>query len=157
MNFDIWSGTAGSLASAAIGALVALLVVWRTNFQQRAEASRGRQTAAIADMISALDEALRTAESSGKQYDVSIRALQSATARLFMEMPRGGVVREALGRYPMFIERLVARSGASPDLDEVVSSFRHNLMNLPGAKKDEQDDIATKLEELRRHIEAKWR
>ncbi|WP_324644176.1 hypothetical protein [Pseudarthrobacter sp. LT1] len=122
------NGSVGALVSAVIGGLVALLVVRLTNAQQRRAANRTVEIAAIADFISAMEEA----------WDVVLR--RSAVE----SFDRGKHTR--LMRAPAI--RLEMSSKAAQAVSEVIMFWPYeltDLMDFLHRTQDPKGPVATKV------------
>jgi hypothetical protein len=98
------SGAAGAFISAVLGGLVALLVVRLTNAQQRRGAERAVEIAAIADFISALEEAWHITLKRGAAEDFDPRkhkrSMSTAVIRLGMSGEQARPVADVMTFWP---------------------------------------------------------
>lgn len=155
---QLWSGGVGAFVAALIGGLAALLVVRLTNRQQGLEASKGRQIAAIGELVVALDEMVRIVTGTSPQKDIepSVNQLQSASARLQMEIPKGPM-RTELRRSTIFLHRFADEVAESPSFGDAAGVFRFQIMQWPSASRNDKDKIARTLIDMRMGYEATWR
>lgn len=155
---QMWSGFLGSLIAAIVGGVVALLVVKLTNRQHRRESSRGRQIAAISDMVLALDEMVRIVSEPDDHQDIrpSVSRLQGAAARWQMELPKGAL-RTELRRSTLFLHRFAEEIAEPASFAEAVGIFRFQIMSWPSSSHDEREHIAQVLVEMRANFEKRWR
>lgn len=155
---QLWSGGVGAFVAALIGGLAALLVVRLTNRQHGLEASKGRQIAAIWELLVALDEMVRIVAGTSSQQDIepSVSRLQGASARLQMEIPKGAM-RTELRRSTIFFHRFAEEVAESASFGDAVGVFRFEIMQWPSASRKDKDNIARKLIDMRAGYEAAWR
>jgi hypothetical protein len=154
---DAWSGSGGSFVAAFFGGVVALLVVLLTNEQQKREAAKGRQIAAIGDLVSALDEMVRISLAmSRSDLEDSVNRLQGAAARLHMNLPKGPL-RTELRRSIPSLHTFAERPDDAAEFSAAVGVFRYELMKWPSASRKEKVQIAEKLAATRSEYESAWR
>lgn len=147
----LWSGVIGSIVAAGVGALVALMVVTLSNRhqsalaerallesrqqakaqleEQRREAGKAREVAAVADFVAAADKLHWLRHQAVNTVDI-LGAMTSALVRLELSQSNTDAVVEALQTWPYRVTKLAEIAKASQKESPQSAELQRDLSSL---------------------------